>query len=666
MDWNGGGGGGGGSAAGTTNSTVDLLVATGSALLSTLAPSFDSTTATTTMTSTVGTTPPSGDVAIATIAQHFHGSIPWSAELLTFLRQTSTTISSSSSSSSSAMMVPSSASSASGPAGLHSEAVTNFSTFLSNITLRALTASSGGGAGGGAGGTGTSSTDFTANLSRRFPHHPFFSSFFNDSAAEACPSIQMPVGNTISMILYALVAIVGLFGNTLVIYVVMRFSKMQTVTNMYILNLAIADQCFLIGIPFLITTMYLGEWTFGNGMCKAYMVSTSITQFTSSIFLFIMSADRYIAVCHPISSPRFRTPMVSKVVSALAWTASVLIMLPVMLYANTIHREKNKMSCNIMWPSETGANSGTTFTLYSLILGFAIPLSLILMFYYLVIRKLRTVGPKSKSKEKKRSHRKVTKLVLTVITVYVLCWLPYWISQVALINSPPDICKSRLEITVFVLVSWLGYSNSAMNPILYAFLSDNFKKSFLKACTCAKGKEINAQLQIENSFFPRFARNRGSERGNSTKVLAASNNRQQSRPVGGDPQQTQQQKQLLHHQASQEPQQQLSGQLQPSSNANNTMPTHNNNNSSSNNSSKAGCNGRNGMSYSTASIMPCTIDQPSSAQASSTAPSTSVTTIQSSSSSVRRPSATDLRSPSPATLSGRVMDGRPPVLHTDL
>lgn len=334
-----------------------------------------------------------------------------------------------------------------------------------------------------------------------------------------CPSIHMPMGNLISMILYTIVCIVGIFGNSLVIYVVLRFSKMQTVTNMYILNLAIADQCFLIGIPFLITTMHLGEWTFGTGMCKAYMVSTSITQFTSSIFLFIMSADRYIAICHPISSSRLRTPFISKIVSAIAWTTSVLIMLPVMIYSNTVEMNKNKLSCNIMWPEASGTGHGTTFTLYSLILGFAIPLTLILGFYYLVIRKLQTVGPKTKSKEKKRSHRKVTKLVLTVITVYVLCWLPYWILQVALINSPPDICKSRLEITVFVLVGCLGYSNSAMNPILYAFLSDNFKKSFFKACTCAAGKDVNAQLQIENSFFPKFGK--GSRSG-SEKMMSKS------------------------------------------------------------------------------------------------------------------------------------------------
>lgn len=123
-------------------------------------------------------------------------------------------------------------------------------------------------------------------------YHELLLNANNDSYGH-CASIQMPVGSLISMFLYAIVCIVGLFGNTLVIYVVLRFSKMQTVTNMYILNLAIADECFLIGIPFLIMTMYSGEWTFGKGMCKAYMVSTSITQFTSSIFLFIMSADRY-------------------------------------------------------------------------------------------------------------------------------------------------------------------------------------------------------------------------------------------------------------------------------------------------------------------------------------------------------------------------------------
>lgn len=181
-------------------------------------------------------------------------------------------------------------------------------------------------------------TRSTLNYYYQFWLHSFYNpnnynSTYNDSMQFlSCASIHNTTGNVIAMILYTIVCCVGLFGNTLVIYVVLKFSKMQTVTNRYILNLAIADESFLIGIPFLITTMYLNEWIFGSFLCKLYMISTSITQFSSSIFLLIMSADRFIAVCHPISSPRFRTQLVSKIVSLLAWGYSALIMLPVMLY----------------------------------------------------------------------------------------------------------------------------------------------------------------------------------------------------------------------------------------------------------------------------------------------------------------------------------------------
>ncbi|OXU23442.1 hypothetical protein TSAR_013636 [Trichomalopsis sarcophagae] len=333
---------------------------------------------------------------------------------------------------------------------------------------------------------------------------------------------NMPIISLLHQILYSIICIVGLLGNTLVIYVVLRFSKMQTVTNTYIVNLAIADECFLVGIPFLVTTMSLGVWTFGKFMCKAYMTSTSINQFTSSIFLFIMSADRYIAVCHPISSPKLRTPFISKIVSLTAWVTSAIFMIPVFLYANTMETKDGQMSCNIYWPDDHGGQ--TTFTLYSFVLGFAIPLTLIFIFYFLVIRKLQTVGPKNKSKEKKRSHRKVTRLVLTVITVYIICWFPYWLTQMALIYTEPNQCQSRITITTFLLAGFLSYSNSAMNPILYAFLSDNFKKSFLKACTCAAGKDVNATLHIENSVFPR--RNKANaERIQSNKMLTSGNSK---------------------------------------------------------------------------------------------------------------------------------------------
>jgi len=85
--------------------------------------------------------------------------------------------------------------------------------------------------------------------------------------------------------------------------------------------------------------------------------------------------------------------------------------------------------------------------------------------------------------------------------------------QVALIFTPPNECQTIVSFTIFLFAGFLSYSNSAMNPILYAFLSDNFKKSFLKACTCAAGKDVNATLHMENSVFPRrHHRQAGSEK----------------------------------------------------------------------------------------------------------------------------------------------------------
>lgn len=93
-----------------------------------------------------------------------------------------------------------------------------------------------------------------------------------------------------------------------------------------------------------------------------------------------------------------------------------------------------------------------------------------------------------------------------------MCWLPYWISQLSLIIPTEKQCTTKLDLIIFLIVGCLGYINSAINPILYAYLSDNFKKSFLKACTCATTKDINAQLKMENSVLPKKSKDcRGSE-----------------------------------------------------------------------------------------------------------------------------------------------------------
>ena len=56
----------------------------------------------------------------------------------------------------------------------------------------------------------------------------------------------------------------------------------------------------------------------------------------------------------------------------------------------------------------------------------------------------------------------------------------------SLFSQPPGYNQGNTLVIVILLSDCLQYSNSAINPVLYAFLSDNFKKSFRKACHCDK------------------------------------------------------------------------------------------------------------------------------------------------------------------------------------
>ncbi|KAL3877881.1 hypothetical protein ACJMK2_035525 [Sinanodonta woodiana] len=316
---------------------------------------------------------------------------------------------------------------------------------------------------------------------------------------------DIPVIQIFLVTSYVLICICGLIGNSLVIYVVLRFTKMKTVTNMYILNLAVSDALFLISLPFLIPTTIMEYWMFGTAMCKIYFVLFSINLFTGVFTLTAMSADRYLAVCHPVRSVNYRTSRMAFFMCLIIWAISFLVMLPIILYSTTVPNQKypGKNTCTISWPSGQIIPADKAFTWYTFLLGFAIPVGLILVFYVSVILRLRTVGPAKKSKEKKKSHRKVTKMVLAVISVYVICWLPYWGFQVNLTLTPNSHRPSAWQIYLFNGFTVLTCANSMLNPLLYAFLSENFRKSFLKAFKCSKSVEIGKSTCVDNSVLPR-------------------------------------------------------------------------------------------------------------------------------------------------------------------
>ncbi|XP_076828802.1 somatostatin receptor type 1 [Brachyhypopomus gauderio] len=269
--------------------------------------------------------------------------------------------------------------------------------------------------------------------------------------------------------IYALVCCVGIIGNAMVIYVILKYAKMKTATNIYILNLAIADELFMLSVPFLATSAAVRHWPFGSLMCRLVLSVDGINMFTSIFCLTVLSVDRYIAVVHPIKAARYRRPTVAKVVNVCVWGLSLLVILPIIIFADTVPAQDGGVDCNFRWPE---ASWSEAFVVYTFLLGFMLPVAAICLCYCLIVARMRAVGLKAGWMQRRRSEKKITRMVLLVVAVFVLCWMPFYIVQlVSVFRQPPDPLVTQL----FVILS---YANSGANPILYGFVSDNFRRSF--------------------------------------------------------------------------------------------------------------------------------------------------------------------------------------------
>ena len=190
-------------------------------------------------------------------------------------------------------------------------------------------------------------------------------------------------------LIYGIVCVVGLVGNTLVIHVIVNYTKNESVTNIYILNLAIADELFMLGLPFLAVQNALLSWPFGSLMCRVVMTVDAINQFTSIFCLTVMSVDRYLAVVHPIRSFWWRRPRVAKAISGTVWAGSFVVVLPVVVFADVLKDDGN---CSIVWP-EPAEVWKTSFIVYTCTVGFFCPLLVICLCYLLIVFKVQHLQP---------------------------------------------------------------------------------------------------------------------------------------------------------------------------------------------------------------------------------------------------------------------------------
>ncbi|XP_027788583.2 neuropeptides B/W receptor type 1 [Marmota flaviventris] len=283
-------------------------------------------------------------------------------------------------------------------------------------------------------------------------------------------------------VVYAVICVVGLVGNSAVLYVLLRAPRMKTVTNLFILNLAIADELFTLVLPVNIADFLLRQWPFGELMCKFIVAIDQYNTFSSLYFLTVMSADRYLVVLATAESRRVagRTYAAARAVSLAVWGLVTLVVLPFAIFAR-LDEEQGRRQCVLVFP-QPEALWWRASRLYTLVLGFAIPVSTICALYITLLCRLRAIRLHSHAKVLDRAKKRVTFLVVAILAVCLLCWTPYHLSTVVALTT--DLPQTPLVIAISYLITSLSYANSCLNPFLYAFLDDSFRKSLRQLTVC--------------------------------------------------------------------------------------------------------------------------------------------------------------------------------------
>lgn len=137
------------------------------------------------------------------------------------------------------------------------------------------------------------------------------------------------------------------------------------------------------------------------------------------------------------------------------------------------------------------------------VFAFVVPVLIITVCYSLMVLRLKSVRILSGSREKDRNLRRITRLVVVVVAVFVVCWTPIHIF--ILIKALASVPETTAITAAYFFCVALGYTNSSLNPVLYAFLDENFKRCFKDFCLSARMKEEKVSVGKKASSSVREA-----------------------------------------------------------------------------------------------------------------------------------------------------------------
>ncbi|CAL8343960.1 unnamed protein product [Arctogadus glacialis] len=257
--------------------------------------------------------------------------------------------------------------------------------------------------------------------------------------------------------------VLTVLGNLFVIVAIAHFKQLHTPTNYLTLSLAVSD--LLLGVLIMLPGMVRAVetcWFFGEMFCKVFVSSDILLCNASILNLSFISIDRYYAVCHPMLYPLKITVHTAVVMILFTWCASAVVGFGmVFLKLNILGMEElyyNNLACEGGCILFLTVVTSTVSSIISFYLPGVIMLGIYLKIYMVAQRQVRTIGLQKTSSSKVDKHqRKATKTLAIIMGVFLSFWTPFYIINPFIGYSIPP--------TLFDILSWLGYLNSTINPL---------------------------------------------------------------------------------------------------------------------------------------------------------------------------------------------------------
>ncbi|XDV48890.1 hypothetical protein PO909_018242 [Leuciscus waleckii] len=297
------------------------------------------------------------------------------------------------------------------------------------------------------------------------------------------------VFDVLYMILELLIALLSILGNVLVCWAVALNSNLQSITNFFVVSLAIADIAVgVLAIPFSIVI--------STGFCARFYGCLFIACFVlvltqSSIFsLLAIAIDRYIAIKIPLRYNSLVTGQRAKGIIAICWVLSVIIGLTPMLGWHKARSEKpiNSTDCppgmmQCLFEEVVVMDYMVYFNFFACVL---VPLLLMLAIYLRIFmaarHQLKCIESKAmpcelKSRSTLQKEVHAAKSLAIIVGLFAVCWLPLHIINCFTLFCPH--CE-RPPVLIMYLAIILSHANSVVNPFIYAYRIREFRYTFRK------------------------------------------------------------------------------------------------------------------------------------------------------------------------------------------